>query len=111
MNPLTHLYLRLEHRDDRGDVPGWALVTVMTAWLGAALYGIANDQLSRLLTDALSSVRWRVVRSSRSCRGAAVVDFVLVVGVLLPVVLGVLQLALVLFVRNTLASGASEGGR
>jgi hypothetical protein len=57
MNPLTRLHLRLEHRDDRGDVPGWVLVTVMTAGLCAALYGIANDQLSRLLTDALSSVR------------------------------------------------------
>lgn len=48
---------------------------------------------------------------SRSARGAAVVDFVLVLGLLVPLVLGVLQLALVLFVRNTLASAASEGAR
>ncbi|MDH2413958.1 TadE/TadG family type IV pilus assembly protein [Nocardioides sp. CER19] len=47
----------------------------------------------------------------RSSRGAAVVDFVLILGLLLPLVLGVLQLALVLFVRNTLASAASEGAR
>ena len=40
-------------------------------------------------------------------RGAAVVDFVLVLLVLLPLVLGILQLALVLHVRNTLASAAS----
>jgi hypothetical protein len=51
------------------------------------------------------------VRRSRSSRGAAVVDFVLVLGLLIPLVLGVLQLALVLFVRNTLASAASEGAR
>ena len=51
------------------------------------------------------------MRSSRSSRGAAVVDFVLVLGLLLPLVVGVLQLALVLFVRNTLASAASEGAR
>ena len=51
------------------------------------------------------------MRSARSSRGAAVVDFVLVLGLLLPLVLGVLQLALVLFVRNTLASAASEGAR
>ena len=43
--------------------------------------------------------------------GAAVVDFVLVLLVLLPLVLGILQLALVLHVRNTLASAASEGAR
>lgn len=44
-------------------------------------------------------------------RGAAVVDFVLVLLVLLPLVLGILQLAFVLHVRNTLASAASEGAR
>ncbi|GAA1964736.1 hypothetical protein GCM10009798_26200 [Nocardioides panacihumi] len=47
----------------------------------------------------------------RSSRGAAVVDFVLVLGLLVPLVLGILQVALVLFVRNTLASAASEGAR
>jgi hypothetical protein len=47
----------------------------------------------------------------RSARGAAVVDFVLVLGLLVPLVLGILQLSLVLFVRNTLASAASEGAR
>ena len=44
-------------------------------------------------------------------RGAAVVDFVLVLLLLLPLVTGILQLALVLHVRNTLASAASEGAR
>lgn len=47
----------------------------------------------------------------RSDRGSAVVDFVLVLVVLLPVFLGILQLALVLHVRNTLTSAASEGAR
>ena len=42
-------------------------------------------------------------------RGAAVVDIVLVLVVLVPVVLGILQVALVLFVRNTMASAAAEG--
>jgi Flp pilus assembly protein TadG len=52
------------------------------------------------------------MRSPRSSeRGAAVVDFVLVLGLLVPLVLGVLQVALVLLVRNTLASAASEGAR
>jgi Flp pilus assembly protein TadG len=44
-------------------------------------------------------------------RGSAVVDFVLVLVVLVPVFLGILQVALVLLVRNTLASAASEGAR
>lgn len=47
----------------------------------------------------------------RDQRGAAVVDVVLVLVVLVPVVFGILQLGLVLFVRNTLASAASEGAR
>ena len=48
---------------------------------------------------------------TRGSRGAAVVDFVLVLVVLVPVFLGILQVALVLLVRNTLASAASEGAR
>jgi Flp pilus assembly protein TadG len=47
----------------------------------------------------------------RGQRGSAVVDFVLVLVVLVPVFLGILQVALVLLVRNTLASAASEGAR
>jgi Flp pilus assembly protein TadG len=44
-------------------------------------------------------------------RGAAVVDFVLVCLVLVPLVLGIAQVALVLHVRNTLAAAANEGAR
>lgn len=44
-------------------------------------------------------------------RGSAVVDFVLVMVLLVPLVLGVMQLALVLHVRNTVALAASEGAR
>jgi hypothetical protein len=49
--------------------------------------------------------------TARSERGAAVVDIVLVLVVLVPLVLGILQVALVLFVRNTMASAAAEGAR
>jgi Flp pilus assembly protein TadG len=48
---------------------------------------------------------------SRTERGAAVVDFVLVVMVVVPLFLGILQVALVLHVRNTLTAAASEGAR
>lgn len=57
MHLLLNLPGRRHHRGERGDVPGWVLVTVMTAGLCAALYGIANDQLSQLLTDALTKVK------------------------------------------------------
>ena len=48
---------------------------------------------------------------SRTAHGAAVVDFVLVLVVLVPLLLGILQLGLVLHVRNTLTAAASEGAR
>ena len=47
----------------------------------------------------------------RDERGSAVVDFVLVSVVLVPLVLGIMQVALVMFVHNTLASAAHEGAR
>jgi Flp pilus assembly protein TadG len=52
-----------------------------------------------------------VSRAVRCERGAAVVDFVLVVVVLVPLLLGIVQLGLVLHVRNTLAAAASAGAR
>jgi hypothetical protein len=62
MDRLLITLLRLRHdllrqRDDRGDVPGWVLVVVMTAGLCAALYGVAKDQLNTMLTNALSQVK------------------------------------------------------
>jgi Flp pilus assembly protein TadG len=50
-------------------------------------------------------------RRSPAERGAAVVDFVLVSLVLVPLVLGLVQVALVLHVRNTLTAAATEGAR
>ena len=43
-------------RDDRGDVPGWVLIAVMTAGLVTAIWLVADDQLTAMLTRALSSV-------------------------------------------------------
>jgi hypothetical protein len=43
-------------RDDRGDVPGWVLVTVMTAGLVVAVWSVADGQLKSVLTSALRSV-------------------------------------------------------
>lgn len=43
-------------RDDTGDVPGWVLVTVMTAGLVTALWLVADDQLREIFTSALGRV-------------------------------------------------------
>ena len=51
---LAALQLRL--REDRGDVPGWVLVTVMTAALVTGLWMVADEQLTALLTRAIDSV-------------------------------------------------------
>lgn len=42
--------------DERGDVPGWVLVTVMTAGLVVAVWSVADGQLKSVLTSALRSV-------------------------------------------------------
>jgi len=49
--------LRAAVDEERGDVPGWVLITVMTAGLVAGLWAIAGDTLSRMLSQALNSVR------------------------------------------------------
>lgn len=43
-------------RDERGDVPGWVMITVMTAGLVAILTAVAGPQLQSMLSQALSSV-------------------------------------------------------
>jgi hypothetical protein len=64
MSPIVRLLYRYSlwligrrrRRDQRGDVPGWVLVTVMTAGLVGALYALARPQLGDMLTTALNSV-------------------------------------------------------
>ncbi|MCW2791376.1 MAG: hypothetical protein JWO76_474 [Nocardioides sp.] len=56
---MTRIYLALalpRRRDERGDVPGWVLITVMTAGLVMAIWGVAKTQLNEMLRDALNSV-------------------------------------------------------
>lgn len=54
---LTLMWQRLANgRGERGDVPGWVLITVMTAALVAGLLAIAGPELNRLLREALNSV-------------------------------------------------------
>ncbi|ACZ30061.1 hypothetical protein Xcel_1030 [Xylanimonas cellulosilytica DSM 15894] len=41
---------------ERGDVPGWVLVTLMTAGLVVALWAIAGPLLEQAFQQAISSV-------------------------------------------------------
>jgi len=61
MSHLIRLRARLVARlatlsDDRGDVPGWVLVAVMTAGLVTALWLVADGQLTAVLQRAITSV-------------------------------------------------------
>ncbi|WP_374115951.1 hypothetical protein [Kineococcus sp. TRM81007] len=42
--------------DDRGDVPGWVLVTVMTAGLVVGLWAVAGPRLQQLFTQSMDAV-------------------------------------------------------
>jgi hypothetical protein len=57
---LTRIWLALTAprvRDDRGDVPGWVMIVVMTAGIVAAITAVAQPQLAAMLNSALAQVR------------------------------------------------------
>jgi hypothetical protein len=53
----TAVSRRIAGPRDRGDVPGWVLVTIMTAGLVTALWALAGPQLGQLFSDAISDVK------------------------------------------------------
>lgn len=55
----TRIWVRLSswsRESDRGDVPGWVLITVMTAGLVAVLWALAQPLLTNLFSNAVSGV-------------------------------------------------------
>jgi hypothetical protein len=42
---------------ERGDVPGWVLITLMTAGLVTVLWAVAGPKLRDILSSALDSVK------------------------------------------------------
>ena len=42
---------------ERGDVPGWVLITLMTAGIVTALWALAGPRLLEILGNALDSVQ------------------------------------------------------
>jgi hypothetical protein len=43
-------------RDDRGDVPGWVLITLMTAGLVVLIWALAGPALTQVFEQAMDSV-------------------------------------------------------
>lgn len=53
----TWLSARLPDRDhDRGDVPGWVLITVMTAAIVMGLWFVAGAKFTDLFNNAFNNV-------------------------------------------------------
>ena len=48
--------VRERMRDDRGDVPGWVMVTVMSAILVVAIIAVFEPQITDAISSAISSV-------------------------------------------------------
>lgn len=60
LRQLLIKYLESIRRNrQRGDVPGWVLVLLMTAGLVTVMWAIAGPKLTALLTSALDSVSRR----------------------------------------------------
>lgn len=54
--PPAHRRLTAALIAERGDVPGWVLVTLMTAGLVVALWTVAGSTLTDVFTNAIAKV-------------------------------------------------------
>jgi hypothetical protein len=52
----ARLSARLDGDRERGDVPGWVLVTLMTAGLVTVLWSLAGSTLQTLFTESVAGV-------------------------------------------------------
>lgn len=41
---------------ERGDVPGWVMITLMTVAIATAIWGLVNGSIMKVLTTALDAV-------------------------------------------------------
>ena len=53
---MTHDSFFARLKDDRGDVPGWVLVVLMTTGLVTEIWTIAAPRLSAILKNSLDSM-------------------------------------------------------
>jgi hypothetical protein len=52
----THLFASDTVTDERGDVPGWVLITLMTAGLVVIIWALAGPALSSVFQQAIERV-------------------------------------------------------
>src|SRR5699024_12255338 len=50
---------------DRGDVPGWVLITLMTAAIVVALWAVASEQMLPIFNNAMAPFLGKELRRSR----------------------------------------------
>lgn len=53
---LRTRYVMRPTESERGDVPGWVMITLMTAVIVVLIWGIASKQLTDLLNSAFDKV-------------------------------------------------------
>lgn len=51
-----HMRLQQMMHSERGDVPGWVLITLMTAGLVIVIWGLAGPALSGVFQQAIARV-------------------------------------------------------
>ncbi len=52
----ARLWMAATHRrDERGDVPGWVMITVMTIVIASAILMIFQDRVTSFLNETLDS--------------------------------------------------------
>jgi len=56
MDRLRRHFTRWREEYDRGDVPGWVMVTVMSAILVVAIIAVFEPQIKDAITGAIDSV-------------------------------------------------------
>jgi hypothetical protein len=53
---MRRVIRRVRTHEERGDVPGWVLISVMSAGLVTTLWLVADEQLSAVLQQAIAAV-------------------------------------------------------
>lgn len=56
LHSLSRRVLARLAAEERGDVPGWVLITLMTAGLVIIIWALAGPALSNVFTEAMSRV-------------------------------------------------------
>ena len=56
LNRVRAALRRSEDDRERGDVPGWVLIPLMTAALVVLIWGVASDRLVEIFNRAMDSI-------------------------------------------------------